>query len=174
MKFFKFLSCLLIMSLTSCSLVFQREAKSRKPESQKMMISTSTVGQPIIVDSSNDIISATSDTSDIVFGTVDHHIARKYNQNKEEENEPIIQINDQKGLEEFGRLSHTLFRTDPNEVYHQPEFNEEIFGDLQNDINNALKESNMETPVLLSPSVLKQMIFYLEHFQKLKEADKEK
>jgi hypothetical protein len=90
---------------------------------------------------------------------------------------PLLEIKDhEQGLDQFGKMTSKMFRTDPETLYHDD--NEEAeklkIHEMNEEMEEALKDSHMKVPVMLSPIVLKSIIYDLEKVDEFNKGVNEK
>lgn len=165
MKIFKLFLIMHLLSLISSSIILKEKKNKIIPESNKLQIDINRDENSANILSENKIILAKLNRNSIPNQNEEDEISLLSHPKHNIDNfnkKPLLEINDPKeGLNEMGQIGSRLFKMNPMDLYKDEKV--ENIDDMNFDLDEALKESHMKIPVMLSPSVLKSMIFYLEN-----------
>lgn len=174
MKIFKLLLLMQFLSQIQNSIILKQQKNKIIPESNKLQLNINRDNNQADIISHTHIESAKLNNFSIPYTNPQDQISllSHPNHNQNQNQKPLIEINDEEqGLNEMGQIGSRLFKMNPKDLYKD---DIEDMGDMDFDLDEALKKSHMKIPVMLSPSVLKSMIYYMEKHDDLNDKMDEK
>lgn len=66
-------------------------------------------------------------------------------------------MNEKNGLDKFGAIAADLFKMDPADILSENEMHQSL-----DDFKDSIEESKMKYPILIPPTILKSMVYYLK------------
>lgn len=72
-------------------------------------------------------------------------------------------MDEKNGLSKFGAIAADLFKMDPSEILNENEMHDSL-----DQFKDSLEESKMKYPILIPPTILKSMVFYLKKIDEFK------
>lgn len=178
MKFIKYICIFLLLKLNKFSIVLKQKNNKTVPESNKLQIQFNRIGEPITLESNNFIHNVKTDFQKVEIQTpyqdkmqgaspksffdADLHensqdeILREKQRLEKKKIKFLTQDITENLISDHENIPTTQSEKNTITAYNQMD-------ELEDDLHEALDQTNGKEPILMNPNILKSLVSYLEH-----------